>query len=49
MTQALAIVDGPLPRADTGEILNLLADWAPDERDRRRILIESPEALFFVD
>jgi hypothetical protein len=28
---------------------NLLADWAPDEGDRHRILVESPDALFFVD
>jgi 2-pyrone-4,6-dicarboxylate lactonase len=39
----------PDGQRDTGEILNLLADWAPDERDRRRILVESPDALFFVD
>jgi 2-pyrone-4,6-dicarboxylate lactonase len=39
----------PDGQRDTGEILNLLADWAPDERDRRRILVESPEALFFAD
>ena len=32
---------------DTGELLNLLADWAPDEADRHRILAGSPERLFF--
>jgi 2-pyrone-4,6-dicarboxylate lactonase len=32
---------------DTGEVLNLLADWAPDPADRRRILVESPGRLFF--
>jgi 2-pyrone-4,6-dicarboxylate lactonase len=32
---------------DTGEILNLLADWAPDPADRRRILVESAGRLFF--
>jgi 2-pyrone-4,6-dicarboxylate lactonase len=32
---------------DTGEVLNLLADWAPDAADRRRILVESPGRLFF--
>jgi 2-pyrone-4,6-dicarboxylate lactonase len=37
----------PDGRRDTGEILNLLADWAPDEADRHRILVESPDALFF--
>jgi predicted TIM-barrel fold metal-dependent hydrolase len=39
----------PDGQRDTGEILNLLADWAPDEQDRHRILVESPEALFFAD
>jgi 2-pyrone-4,6-dicarboxylate lactonase len=39
----------PDGQRDTGEILNLLADWAPDELDRHRILASSPEALFFVD
>jgi len=34
---------------DTGELLNLLADWAPDERDRQRILVDGPEKLFFAD
>ena len=32
---------------DTGEVLNLLADWAPAPADRRRILVESPGRLFF--
>jgi 2-pyrone-4,6-dicarboxylate lactonase len=32
---------------DTGEVLNLLADWAPDPDDRRRILVEAPGRLFF--
>ena len=31
---------------DTGELLNLLADWAPDPADRRRILVDNPAALF---
>jgi 2-pyrone-4,6-dicarboxylate lactonase len=39
----------PDGQRDTGEILNLLADWAPDEQDRHRILVESPQALFFND
>ncbi|MFC8076948.1 amidohydrolase family protein [Streptomyces sp. NPDC057307] len=34
---------------DTGELLNLLADWAPDEADRSRILVETPARLFFAD
>jgi len=34
---------------DTGELLNLLADWAPDEADRHQILVESAETLFYAD
>jgi 2-pyrone-4,6-dicarboxylate lactonase len=37
----------PDGQRDTGELLNLLADWAPDEADRRQILVESPARLFF--
>jgi hypothetical protein len=29
--------------------VNLLADWAPDAQDRRRILVDSPGTLFFSD
>lgn len=39
----------PDGRRDTGELLNLLADWAPDEADRHRVLVEAPETLFFTD
>jgi 2-pyrone-4,6-dicarboxylate lactonase len=39
----------PNGQRDTGELLNLLADWAPDEADRHRILVESPERLFYAD
>ena len=28
------------------QLFNLLADWAPDERTRRRILVDNPAALF---
>ena len=31
---------------DTGALLNLLSDWAPDEAARRRILVENPGKLF---
>jgi 2-pyrone-4,6-dicarboxylate lactonase len=31
---------------DTGELLNLLADWAPDAADRHQILVSSPMRLF---
>lgn len=37
----------PDGQRDTGELLNLLADWAPDEADRQRILVEAPDRLFF--
>jgi 2-pyrone-4,6-dicarboxylate lactonase len=37
----------PDGQRDTGEILNLLADWAPDEADRRTILVDGPDRLFF--
>jgi predicted TIM-barrel fold metal-dependent hydrolase len=38
-----------LPDADTdtGVLLNLLADWVPDEATRKMILVESPAKLFF--
>jgi 2-pyrone-4,6-dicarboxylate lactonase len=37
----------PDGRRDTGELLDLLAEWAPDEEDRRRILVDSADRLFF--
>jgi predicted TIM-barrel fold metal-dependent hydrolase len=37
----------PDGQRDTGEILNLLADWAPNEADRRAILVAGPDRLFF--
>jgi predicted TIM-barrel fold metal-dependent hydrolase len=37
----------PDGQRDTGEILNLLSDWAPDEADRRTILVDGPGRLFF--
>lgn len=39
----------PNGQRDTGELLNLLAVWAPDETDRRRILVDNPTDLFFRD
>jgi len=33
---------------DTGELLNLLADWAPRAADRHQILVEAPNQLFFT-
>jgi 2-pyrone-4,6-dicarboxylate lactonase len=32
---------------DTGEIVNLLAEWAPEEADRHQILVTTPGRLFF--
>lgn len=37
----------PDGQRDTGELVDLLADWAPETRDRQRILVEGPDALFF--
>lgn len=37
----------PDGQRDTGELLDLLADWAPDEADRQRILVDGPQHLFF--
>ena len=34
---------------DTGELINLLADWAPDPSVRQQILVEGPDRLFFYD
>lgn len=31
---------------DTGELLNLLAEWAPDPSDRKAILVDNPQTLF---
>lgn len=39
----------PDGRRDTGELLNLLADWAPDQSDRHKILVDSADTLFFWD
>ena len=37
----------PDGQRDTGEILNLLATWAPAEKDRQAILVDGPARLFF--
>lgn len=34
---------------DTGELLNLIADWAPDAAARRRILVDNPNRLFGLE
>ena len=33
-------------KPDDALLLDLLADWAPDETTRRRILVENPAELF---
>ena len=38
----------PNGQRDTGELLNLLAYWAPDAADREKILVASPDRLFFA-
>ena len=37
----------PDGQRDTGEILNLLADWAPTAEARQAILVDGPDRLFF--
>ena len=37
----------PDGQRDTGEILNVLADWAPAEQARQSILVDGPTRLFF--
>lgn len=39
----------PDGQRDTGEVLNLLADWAPRAADREQILVTTPETLFYRD
>jgi len=36
----------PASRMDYGPVLSLLARWLPDERDRRRVLWDTPARLF---
>jgi predicted TIM-barrel fold metal-dependent hydrolase len=39
----------PNGQRDTGELLNLLPDWAPAAPERRRILVDSANVLFFAE
>jgi 2-pyrone-4,6-dicarboxylate lactonase len=39
----------PMGERDTGELLNLLADWVPDEPARNRILADNPARLYRFD
>ena len=36
----------PFRQLDTGHVLNLLAAWIPDERVRRKILVDNPARLY---
>jgi predicted TIM-barrel fold metal-dependent hydrolase len=38
----------PNGQRDTGQILNLLADWAPTQEARQAILVNGPTRLFFA-
>lgn len=38
----------PDGQRDTGELVNLVADWAPDDADRHQILVDAPDRLFFA-
>ena len=39
----------PDGQRDTGELLNLLAEWAPEASTRQQILVEGPKRLFYYD
>jgi predicted TIM-barrel fold metal-dependent hydrolase len=38
----------PNGQRDTGQILNLLSDWAPTQEARQAILVNGPTRLFFA-
>jgi predicted TIM-barrel fold metal-dependent hydrolase len=39
----------PVPMPNDGELIDLLAQWAPDERTRRTILVDNPATLYAFD
>ena len=39
----------PDGQRNTGDLVNLLAIWAPEEGTRHNILVEGPEQLFYFD
>ncbi len=39
----------PRHMPNDGDLLDMLLDFAPDEADRRRILVDTPNALFDFD
>jgi predicted TIM-barrel fold metal-dependent hydrolase len=38
------MVKGQMP--NTTELLDLLSDWVPEERNRKQILVDNPQKLF---
>ncbi len=36
----------PDPKPDDAQLLDLLAEWVPDEAARRRILVDNPAELY---
>jgi 2-pyrone-4,6-dicarboxylate lactonase len=39
----------PNGQRDTGQVFNLLSDWAPNAQDRQKILVDGPTQLFYTD
>ena len=39
----------PVAMPDDVTLINLLAEWAPDEKLRHRILVENPERFYGFD
>ncbi len=31
---------------NVGELLDLMADWVPDEADRKRVFVDNPKRLY---
>lgn len=31
---------------NVGDLLNLMADWAPDVKDRHKVFVENPHKLY---
>ena len=37
------------PMMNVGDLLDLLAEWVPDEADRHRVLVDNPARLYGFD
>jgi D-galactarolactone isomerase len=37
---------GEVPMPDDAAMLDMFAGWVPQQRDRRRILVDNPEVLY---